>query len=188
VIPVKRCRNEPRDHQRSYLSLNNLTEAFNHYTDHIGLLYPFYISGRQLKMSTQQGSQPGTQLRKIMKLLSTAVEEIASEWDILSSKGTALEHGAKYSHIERDAAKTALAAIGSLESLIQDPYKHLITMSTSYTIARALHIAADHHIAELLAVAGVEGVHVADLASSTGIEESKLSELWFSEQPKFEIL
>lgn len=119
-----------------------------------------------------------TQLREIFSLLSTAVEKVASEWELRSSEDTlhARTEGAEstVSHAEYDAVKTVLAAVGSLESLIQEPHVRLISLSTSYTIARALHIAAENNVAELLAGAGDDGLRAVDLARSTGIEEKKL--------------
>ncbi|CZR56846.1 related to O-methyltransferase [Phialocephala subalpina] len=129
-------------------------------------------------MSAADTSKPVAQLREILSLLSTAVEKIASEWELHSSHDS--HHGSReatdssVSHTEYDAVNTVLAAVGSLESLVLEPHVHLISMSMSYTIARALHIAAEHNVADLLARAGEEGLHAADLARSTGIEEKKL--------------
>ena len=128
-------------------------------------------------MSTQDTDKPVAQLRETLALLSTAVEKIASEWeqrsdnrDIHAKMGADLS----ISHVEHDAVKMVLAAIGSLESLIVEPHMRLNILSSSYTIPRALHIAAEKNVAEVLAQGKNNGVHAADLARSTGIEEKKL--------------
>lgn len=129
-------------------------------------------------MSTPSSRKSVVQLREILALLSAAVEDIASEWELSSNedypRGENKLSDATKSHTEYDAVKTVLAAVGSLESLIVDPYVRLITLSASYTIARALHIAAEINVAELLEQGGDDGVHASILARSTGIEENKL--------------
>jgi hypothetical protein len=128
-------------------------------------------------MSVPRTIKDATQLREILFLLSTAVEKIASEWEPrLSGSLHAKIDDAELilSHAEHDAIKTVQAAVGSLESLIVEPHMQLVCMATSFTIARALHIAAEGNVAELLSQAGKEGLSVTDLARETGIEEKKL--------------
>ena len=129
-------------------------------------------------MSATDTKKNVIQLREILSLLSTAVEKIASEWELRSSEDSlhARNEGAdsSESHDEYDAVKTVLAAVGSLESLIMEPHVRLISLSTSYTIARALHIAAENSVAEVLARAGESGLRATHLARSTGIDEKKL--------------
>lgn len=129
-------------------------------------------------MSAADNDRRVTELREIVSLLSTAVEKLISERKEGSSKDfvhTKTEDtGSTISHAEHDAVKTVLAAAGSLESLVVEPHVRLISLSTSYTISRALHIAAENNIAEVLAQAGDDGLRVVELARSTGIEEKKL--------------
>jgi hypothetical protein len=129
-----------------------------------------------------------TQLREIVSLLSAAVEKVAAEWEGQPGKDplNGQTEGARssVSHAEKQTVKTVLAAVGSLESLIVDPHERLLALSTSYTIARAVHIVAENNVAELLAQAGDGGLRAVDLARSTGIEEKKLCEylcLWRGE-------
>jgi hypothetical protein len=136
-------------------------------------------------MSAADTNKSVTQLREIFTLLSTAVEKLASEWELRSSKDP-LHTDTKgvdssVSHVEYNTVKTVLAAVGSLESLILEPHARVISLSISYTIARALHIAAENNIAEVLARAGDDGLLAADLARSTGIEEKKLCK--YTSQP-----
>ncbi len=125
--------------------------------------------------------KPAQQTRDILNLLSANVERLASDWESTpngdSVDTTSEDVGLPVSHAEYDAVKTILAALGSLESLVLNPHMRLSTLSMSYTTARALHIAAEHNIAELLAQHEDDGVPAAQLAKSTGIEEAKLCTL-----------
>jgi hypothetical protein len=133
----------------------------------------------RVNMTATHDEKPVAQLREILALLSTAVEQLACEWE--SRLGTGICHaelenvGSNVTHAEYKTVKTVLAAVGSLESLIVEPHAHLFSMATSYTIARALHVAAENNVAEVLAGAGEGGLRAAELATSTGIEEKKLS-------------
>ncbi|KIW97886.1 uncharacterized protein Z519_01470 [Cladophialophora bantiana CBS 173.52] len=121
-------------------------------------------------MPSPRTNKPATQLRQILALLSVAVENLASEWESSPSQDTS----STMSHAECDAVKTIIASLGSLESLVLDPHTRLLNLSMSYLVSRALHIAAEHEIAELLSQDTNDGVSAAHLARVTGIEEGKL--------------
>lgn len=129
-------------------------------------------------MPAPQIDDPVQQLRDVLKLLSEGVERLASEWESSPTRapvGSGKDRvGDTVSHAEYDAVKVILAACGSLESLVLDPCTRLSTLSMSYILARALHVAAEYNVAELLARGGHEGIRASDLAASTGIEEGKL--------------
>ncbi|KIW65329.1 hypothetical protein, variant [Phialophora macrospora] len=130
-------------------------------------------------MPSPKIDNPAAQLREVSAILSAAVETLASEWESLPSRDTAdpdvqRDGSRSVSWAEHDAAKVIFAAMGSLESLVQEPHSRLLNLSMSYFIARALHIAVEHRIADLLARAGKDGVSGTSLARSTGIEEGKI--------------
>jgi len=129
-------------------------------------------------MSIPQRDQPGEQLRELLRLLSSAVESLAHERDVsLSSNVPGMgnkDTSISTAHPEDDAVKVIRAALGSLESLVLDPHELLLGFSSSYLLSRALHIAADQNIAEHLAQAGQDGLHVSHLARISGVEEGKL--------------
>ncbi|OQU99123.1 hypothetical protein CLAIMM_04802 [Cladophialophora immunda] len=132
--------------------------------------------------------KPAAQLREVLALLSAAVESLASQWESApggegtapsQTEGAAATATATHtvSHAEHDAVKVIIAALGSLESLVLDPHTRLLNLSMSYLIARALHVAAEHGVAEVLArveQGGGGGVSTGHLATATGIEEGKL--------------
>lgn len=129
-------------------------------------------------MSATGISQPATQLREILALLSTAAEDLASEWEFRvrnESPNARTKNGHTIvSHTEHELVKVVLAAVGSLESMIVDPYVRLTNLSTLYMISRALHIAAENDIAEHLAEASDTGVSIVELSMKSGMEENKL--------------
>ncbi|KAK9414632.1 putative O-methyltransferase domain-containing protein [Seiridium unicorne] len=129
-------------------------------------------------MTNAGPKQAAAQLREILALLSTAVEKVARKWEGAPDGDDAHSSEPRdYVNAQSsyDPTKTALAALGSIESLITDPYRLLINMSTSYLVSRALHIVADHDIAAVLARTGDDrGVHVTELAKVTGLDKGKL--------------
>ncbi|KAM5383754.1 hypothetical protein ACJZ2D_001743 [Fusarium nematophilum] len=81
-----------------------------------------------------------------------------------------------------NAQRALLAAAGTLTELVSQPENRLLEVSSQYFEARALHIAADARIPDLLAAAdgGVDngsGVAIDVLSAKVGIEPRKLSRL-----------
>lgn len=73
-----------------------------------------------------------------------------------------------------DHQRTLLAAAGTLTELVSEPQNRLLEVSSQYFEARALHIAADARIPNILAKHGESGVAIEALASEVGIESRKL--------------
>lgn len=130
-------------------------------------------------MSTLTPREAALQLRQVTQLLTTAIDDIATRWE------NEIQH--EYDAVDKqyngpgqkstqDPVKVALAAMGHLESLIMEPHRLVVDMSTSYMISRALHIVADHDIAGIIAdrADGADGLHVEEIARSAGLEEDKL--------------
>lgn len=120
---------------------------------------------------------PARQLRHILKLLNDSGERLAKEWETSENDVEALSNHTQTTRAEHDAVRVMLACFGSLQSLISSPYMYLSTLSMTYVISRALHVAADHNIADHLARGGVNGISAAQLAQLTSVEEGKLCEL-----------
>ncbi|KAF3000452.1 hypothetical protein E8E14_007079 [Neopestalotiopsis sp. 37M] len=130
-------------------------------------------------MSTLTPREAALQLRQVTQLLTTAIDDVATRWE------NGIQH--EYDAVDKqyngprqkstqDPVKVALAAVGHLESLIMEPHRLVVDMSTSYMISRALHIVADHDIAGIIAdrAEGAGGLHVEEIARSAGLEEDKL--------------
>jgi hypothetical protein len=73
-----------------------------------------------------------------------------------------------------DAQRTILAAVGVLTELVSTPSMRLIEVATQYFEARALHIAAEKRIPDMLAGFDENGVAVSDLAEKVGCDSRKL--------------
>ncbi|KAL7622056.1 hypothetical protein AAE478_007557 [Parahypoxylon ruwenzoriense] len=74
-----------------------------------------------------------------------------------------------------DAQRALLAAAGVLTELVSEPQNRLLEVSSQYFEARALHIAADKRVADILAKSKDTGVDIQTLASEVKIEPRKLS-------------
>lgn len=125
----------------------------------------------------QDRKQRAKELREVGQLLSQSIETLASEWEHDGTCNGA-ENGARpagVSQVQYDASRTIQACIGSLTSLVTSPHTRLTSLAMSYTIARALHLAVEHNIPELLAQSGDDGTSAATLAASTGLDTGKLS-------------
>jgi hypothetical protein len=82
-----------------------------------------------------------------------------------------------------DAQKTLLSAAGLLTELVSEPRGRLLEVSSQYFEARALHIAADKRVADILAENGSSGVDVQSLAKKLGIESRKLCRYFLTAYP-----
>ncbi|KAI1373457.1 S-adenosyl-L-methionine-dependent methyltransferase [Hypoxylon crocopeplum] len=119
-----------------------------------------------------------TKLRRIVSLITQASETVIAEWENNSGTAEAPEapEGVQLpNHSLFNAQRTLLAAAGSIEELISDPAIRLLSLSSQYFESRALHIAAEHHVTDILHGHNDAGVHVSVIAKKIGIEERKLS-------------
>lgn len=123
-------------------------------------------------------TRSATRLREVSKVLSQAIETLASEWESSenSNQSQSGVHIIDVSRAQYDASRIIQAALGSLESLVVPPHNKLTSLAMSYTICRALHLVAEHNIAEILSQVGDEGMSGTALACSTGLEAGKLCE------------
>ena len=118
------------------------------------------------------------QLSDLLKTSAlTVVDEWAKETDF--KLGTE-DHGshdnprALPSHKLHDAQRTILAITGCLTELIAEPYSRVQEVACQYWESRALYIAAERRIPDLLAEAGENGLNIKELGRMTGIEHLKL--------------
>jgi hypothetical protein len=72
-----------------------------------------------------------------------------------------------------EAQRTLLSAAGLLTELVSDPATRLLEVSSQYNEARALHIASDLRVPDVLAK-NEKGVKIDDISSAVGIESRKL--------------
>lgn len=73
-----------------------------------------------------------------------------------------------------NAQRTILSAVGMLTELVSTPSSRLLEVSTQYFEARALHIAAEKRVPDMLVGSDESGVAVEELAKQVGCDPTKL--------------
>lgn len=119
-------------------------------------------------------------LRQTIQLLSSASETLITQWEKTATTETQPTPRAGFqlpSHAEYEAEKTVKAALGTIEALACSAEIRLLEVSLCYVESRALHIVLNHHVPEILARQGHDGVHIDELGKATGLEKHKLSKL-----------
>lgn len=81
-----------------------------------------------------------------------------------------------------DAQRTIEALSGALVELVSEPNQRIQQALSQFLESRALFIAAERRIPDLLAEAGEDGLSIHALAEKTGIERRKLCKRHFSLQ------
>lgn len=81
-----------------------------------------------------------------------------------------------------DAQRTIEAVSGALVELVSEPNQRIQQALSQFLESRALFIAAERRIPDLLAEAGEDGLSIHALAEKTGIERRKLCKRHFSLQ------
>lgn len=143
----------------------------------------YFKMSRQAKTLTDVA-----QLYQTVDLLSKAVQVIVSEWAKESEQlaGTATAgHPTSAaqilpSHELYDAQRIILAATGKLTELVQEPSVRILEVATQFQESRALYIAAERHIPDLLVAKDkVGGTPLSEISEKAKIESRKLCEYSF---------
>ncbi|KAL9640082.1 MAG: hypothetical protein Q9164_000517 [Protoblastenia rupestris] len=106
-------------------------------------------------------------LLQVCELLASSTSAVVDEWLKESKDGTP---GVLPSQRLHDAQRTILAITGSLTELVSEPHSRVIEVACQYWESRALSIAAERKIPDLLAVGGDKGMSAKELGAATGIE------------------
>lgn len=122
-------------------------------------------------------------LLKTSELLTECVRNVIEEWSKeprpsgsgkLSDGGEAKVLPSRKLH---EAQRTILAISGTLTELVSEPPSRIIEVACQYWESRALYVAAERRIPNLLATAGETGLSAQELGKATGLEYLKLSRL-----------
>ncbi|KAL6231241.1 hypothetical protein BDW75DRAFT_220708, partial [Aspergillus navahoensis] len=137
-----------------------------------------------------RASADAQQLLQLAELFKQSAEIIADEWSkekftesTLKPNGTTSNLGSQDtarilpSPRLHEATRTILAITGAATELVAEPYSRIQEVACQYFESRALFIAAERRIPDLLAGAGEDGLSVGEIAEATGIEERKLSRI-----------
>ena len=121
------------------------------------------------------------QLLQTTELLSRAVQAIVTEWskevEPLGEQagGHVRERSILPSHELYDAQRTILAATGKLTELVSEPSVRILEVATQFQESRALYIAAERRIPDILeAKAKTGGTPIAEISEKAKIESRKL--------------
>ena len=129
---------------------------------------------RQMKTLTD-----GARLLQLSEILTTNIQTVISEW-AKEYQPHASNDGAPPASLPSrklyEAQRTLLALTGTLTELIAEPSLRILEVGCQYWESRALYIAAERRIPDLLAAEGAtpDGVHVDKIGTGTGIESMKL--------------
>ena len=124
-------------------------------------------------------------LLKASELLNQSVRTVIEEWSKeeqprASLSGKVTDGGTPKilpSRKLHEAQRTILAITGTLTELVSEAPNRVIEVATQYWESRALYIAAERRLPDLLAAAGENGVSAQELGKATGIEYLKLSRI-----------
>ncbi|PNH47456.1 hypothetical protein VD0004_g823 [Verticillium dahliae] len=126
---------------------------------------------------TQAADAVSNRLLQLGELIQTNITQLIESRRAVATTGNGTEPSDLPPWSVFNAQRALQAATGSLTELISQPENRLLEVSSQYFEARALHIAADARIPDLLAKAAPEGVPIDLLSAKAGIESRKLSRL-----------
>ncbi|THH22374.1 hypothetical protein EUX98_g8214 [Antrodiella citrinella] len=117
-------------------------------------------------------------LRAVVKLLVEASEVVINEWEKEEQEPNSKTTGLP-SHELHNARRTALGAIGAYRELVVDPSAHLMEITLQFFESRALHIATEVRIADILDEGDHNnaGVHIDEISRRTGIKSHKAARI-----------
>ncbi|CRK45149.1 hypothetical protein BN1723_016488 [Verticillium longisporum] len=126
---------------------------------------------------TRAADAVSNRLLKLGELIQTNITQLIESRRAVAATGNGTESSDLPPWSVFNAQRALQAATGSLTELISQPENRLLEVSSQYFEARALHIAADARIPDLLAETAPGGVPVVLLSAKVGIEARKLSRL-----------
>ncbi|KAI1779176.1 hypothetical protein F4818DRAFT_403558 [Hypoxylon cercidicola] len=132
--------------------------------------------------------EEASKLLKLSDQLREAALTVQGEWAKEDFSGPVTGEGQDTarilpSHKLWEAEKTIEAISGSLVELVSEPYQRVQQILTQFMESRALFIAAERNIPDLLAEAGDDGLEIKVLAEKTSIESKKLGKITASPEP-----
>ncbi|KAI9839441.1 MAG: hypothetical protein M1819_002066 [Sarea resinae] len=118
------------------------------------------------------------ELQAVMKLAQDAARTVLKEWELQPDPKLQIEGGIVLPSAELyKAQQVLLACTGKMTELVIEPQGRLQEVSGQFMESRALHICAEHRIADLLDESGEGGLHVEKLGPMVGIDSWKLARI-----------
>ena len=136
-----------------------------------------------------------SQLLHLSKLLEKTIYTVVDEWSeekyttentgVASGTGKIHERGSRSNGLTdnarvlpswrlHQAQRTILGIAGALIELVSEPYDRLQEFAAQFWEARALAVATERRIPNVLAETGDKGMEIQMIAKRTGIEQQKL--------------
>ncbi|KAM0520275.1 hypothetical protein ACHAPS_007000 [Verticillium nonalfalfae] len=123
---------------------------------------------------TRTADEVSDHLLQLGELIQTNITQLVESRRAVTATGNGTEPSDLPPWSVFNAQRALQAATGSLTELISQPENRLLEVSSQYFEARALHIAADARIPDLLAKTAPRGVPIDLLSAKAGIESRKL--------------
>lgn len=135
-------------------------------------------------MSPQHTIADCVRLLELADLIQNTAKVIINQWAVAEERPVKSHESesAIASPALFNAQKTLLSAAGLLTELVSDPSSRLLEVSSQYNEARALHIAAELRVADIIAKSPDQRASIQTLSEATGIERRKLG-MWTSPTP-----
>ncbi|TCD63174.1 hypothetical protein EIP91_005871 [Steccherinum ochraceum] len=125
--------------------------------------------------------QKAQQLRTAIRLLTEASEVVIKDWENEERSPTTKQSDGSSvpSHALHDARRTMQGAMGLCNELVLEPRARLMEMALEFYEARALHVAVEAQVADILDAEGDKerGMTAAEISRKTGIKEHKIARI-----------
>lgn len=121
-------------------------------------------------------SSRAQKLLALVDLINSSAKTILQEWEKEDSQSST-EDSILPSLELYNAQRTVVATCGAFSELLQNPENFICEVAMGFFQSRALHIAAEHRVADVLAAVGQGGMLVEDLGAKIGLDPHKLGML-----------
>ncbi|KAH9927650.1 S-adenosyl-L-methionine-dependent methyltransferase [Fomitopsis serialis] len=118
-------------------------------------------------------------LRHLVRLITDSSEVVIREWQTEETEPSADSTTSLLPSPDLfNARRTVLGACGMVSDVVAEPQHRLMEFASEYHVSRALHVAAEGRIPDILADANpAKGLHVKEIAQQAGIEHRKLARI-----------
>ncbi|KZT12560.1 S-adenosyl-L-methionine-dependent methyltransferase [Laetiporus sulphureus 93-53] len=121
-------------------------------------------------------SEKAVQLRSLVRMLTDASEVMIKEWEAQEESLAAISDASLPSPEMYEARRVITGAYGMVTDLVQEPASRLSEITCSFFTARALHIAVEARVADVIAEANpAEGMSAVAIGKRVGIDAQKLT-------------
>lgn len=129
--------------------------------------------------SAMSVAEKAQRLRSLVKLLSDTSEVVIKEWEI--AEQTASQTAGPLPPLPSlelfNARRIVLGACGMCMDLVQEPQSRLMELANQFHSSRALHVAAERRLADVLSDADPQvGMSIQEISRKVNIDQGKLGQ------------